>query len=57
VFFGATKVRAHGGTNSAKQSLQSPANRAAFISGWVVNGEYLMVSKIHSELKNICDFI
>ncbi|XP_048205910.1 calcium-activated chloride channel regulator 4 [Perognathus longimembris pacificus] len=33
------KVRAHGGTNSAKRSLQYPANRAAFIPGWVVNGE------------------
>nr|XP_020019455.1 calcium-activated chloride channel regulator 4-like [Castor canadensis] len=33
------KVRAHGGTNSARQSLQHPANRAAFIPGWIVNGE------------------
>ncbi|XP_073935675.1 calcium-activated chloride channel regulator 4-like [Castor canadensis] len=33
------KVRAHGGTNSARRSLQRPANRAAFIPGWVVNGE------------------
>uniref|UniRef100_A0A8C0WPY3 Uncharacterized protein n=1 Tax=Castor canadensis TaxID=51338 RepID=A0A8C0WPY3_CASCN len=33
------KVRAHGGTNSARRSLQSPANRAAYIPGWVVNGE------------------
>jgi calcium-activated chloride channel regulator 4 len=33
------KVRAHGGTNSARRSLQRPANRATFIPGWVVNGE------------------
>jgi calcium-activated chloride channel regulator 4 len=33
------KVRAHGGTNSARRSLQHPANRATFIPGWVVNGE------------------
>ncbi|EHB18740.1 Calcium-activated chloride channel regulator 4, partial [Heterocephalus glaber] len=32
------KVQAHGGTNSARQSLQHPLNRAAYIPGWVVNG-------------------
>ncbi|KAM6167936.1 calcium-activated chloride channel regulator 4-like [Erethizon dorsatum] len=31
------KVRAYGGANSARQSL--PLNRAAFVPGWVENGE------------------
>ncbi|KAL1771984.1 calcium-activated chloride channel regulator 4 [Sigmodon hispidus] len=33
------KVRADGGTNSARRSLQLPSGRAAYIPGWVVNGE------------------
>ncbi|XP_050016179.1 calcium-activated chloride channel regulator 4 [Alexandromys fortis] len=33
------KVRADGGTNSARRSLRHPSNRAAYIPGWVVNGE------------------
>ncbi|XP_058393099.1 calcium-activated chloride channel regulator 4-like [Diceros bicornis minor] len=33
------KVRAHGGTNAATRSLRRPPNRAAYIPGWVVNGE------------------
>uniref|UniRef100_A0A8C6RUI3 VWFA domain-containing protein n=1 Tax=Nannospalax galili TaxID=1026970 RepID=A0A8C6RUI3_NANGA len=33
------KVRAHGGTNSARRSLRHPPNRAAYIPGWVVDGE------------------
>ncbi|XP_012320214.2 calcium-activated chloride channel regulator 4 [Aotus nancymaae] len=33
------KVRAHGGTNTARLSLRHPLNRAAYIPGWVVNGE------------------
>uniref|UniRef100_A0A8C9QMX7 VWFA domain-containing protein n=1 Tax=Spermophilus dauricus TaxID=99837 RepID=A0A8C9QMX7_SPEDA len=32
------KVRAHGGTDSARRSLQYPLNRAAYIPGWVVDG-------------------
>ncbi|XP_042548290.1 calcium-activated chloride channel regulator 4-like [Dipodomys spectabilis] len=33
------KVRAHGGTHSARRSFQYPANRAVYIPGWVVNGD------------------
>ncbi|XP_005385415.1 PREDICTED: calcium-activated chloride channel regulator 4-like [Chinchilla lanigera] len=33
------KVRAHAGTNSAMQSSKHPRSRAAYIPGWVVNGE------------------
>ncbi|XP_071474108.1 calcium-activated chloride channel regulator 4-like [Marmota flaviventris] len=33
------KVRAHGGTDSARRSLQYPLNRAAYIPGWVVDGK------------------
>ncbi|XP_054333754.1 calcium-activated chloride channel regulator 4 isoform X3 [Pongo pygmaeus] len=33
------KVRAHGGTNTARLRLRPPLNRAAYIPGWVVNGE------------------
>ncbi|XP_003260064.2 calcium-activated chloride channel regulator 4 isoform X1 [Nomascus leucogenys] len=33
------KVRAHGGANTASLRLQPPLNRAAYIPGWVVNGE------------------
>ncbi|GAB1288211.1 Chloride channel accessory 4B [Apodemus speciosus] len=33
------KVRADGGTNSARRSLQHPSSRAAYIPGWVVDGE------------------
>ncbi|XP_010634985.1 calcium-activated chloride channel regulator 4-like [Fukomys damarensis] len=33
------KVRAHGGANSARRSLKYPLSRAAYIPGWVVNGE------------------
>uniref|UniRef100_A0A8I3WIU4 Chloride channel accessory 4 n=1 Tax=Callithrix jacchus TaxID=9483 RepID=A0A8I3WIU4_CALJA len=33
------KVRVHGGTNTARLSLWHPLNRAAYIPGWVVNGE------------------
>nr|XP_012602989.1 calcium-activated chloride channel regulator 4 [Microcebus murinus] len=33
------KIRAHGGTNSATRSLRHPLNRAAYIPGWVVDGE------------------
>ncbi|EHB18741.1 Calcium-activated chloride channel regulator 4, partial [Heterocephalus glaber] len=33
------KVQAHGGTNTAGQSLQHPLSRAAYIPGWVVNGK------------------
>ncbi|XP_027790907.2 calcium-activated chloride channel regulator 4 [Marmota flaviventris] len=32
------KVRAHGGTDSARRSLRHPLNRAAYIPGWVVDG-------------------
>uniref|UniRef100_A0A8D2AKR4 VWFA domain-containing protein n=1 Tax=Sciurus vulgaris TaxID=55149 RepID=A0A8D2AKR4_SCIVU len=32
------KVRAHGGTNSARRSSRHPLNRAAYIPGWVVDG-------------------
>ncbi|KAG3283536.1 calcium-activated chloride channel regulator 4A-like, partial [Ictidomys tridecemlineatus] len=32
------KVRAQGGTNSARGSLRRPPNRAAYIPGWVVDG-------------------
>uniref|UniRef100_A0A8C4M8R1 Calcium-activated chloride channel regulator 1 n=1 Tax=Equus asinus asinus TaxID=83772 RepID=A0A8C4M8R1_EQUAS len=32
------KVRAHGGTNAATRSLRRPLNRAAYIPGWVVDG-------------------
>ncbi|XP_004639374.1 calcium-activated chloride channel regulator 4-like [Octodon degus] len=33
------KVRAHAGTNSARRRLGHPRSRAAYIPGWVVNGE------------------
>lgn len=33
------KVRAHGGANTATQNLRNPLNRAAYIPGWVVDGE------------------
>ncbi|XP_051021756.1 calcium-activated chloride channel regulator 4 [Acomys russatus] len=33
------KVRADGGTNSARRSLRHPSSRAAYVPGWVVNGE------------------
>ncbi|KAK7814353.1 hypothetical protein U0070_027011, partial [Myodes glareolus] len=33
------KVRADGGTNSVRKSLRHPSSRAAYIPGWVVNGE------------------
>ena len=33
------KVRADGGTNSARRSLRHPSSRAAYIPGWVVDGE------------------
>ncbi|XP_052034439.1 calcium-activated chloride channel regulator 4A-like [Apodemus sylvaticus] len=33
------KVRADGGTHSARRSLQHPSSRAAYIPGWVVDGE------------------
>nr|BAA90969.1 unnamed protein product [Homo sapiens] len=33
------KVRAHGGANTARLKLRPPLNRAAYIPGWVVNGE------------------
>ncbi|KAM6167938.1 calcium-activated chloride channel regulator 4-like [Erethizon dorsatum] len=33
------KVQAHAGTNSARQSLKHAQSRAAYIPGWVVNGE------------------
>ncbi|GAB1288210.1 Chloride channel accessory 4B [Apodemus speciosus] len=33
------KVRADGGTNSARRSLQHPSSRAAYIPGWVVDGQ------------------
>ncbi|XP_038167843.1 calcium-activated chloride channel regulator 4A-like isoform X2 [Arvicola amphibius] len=33
------KVRADGGTNSARKSLRHPSRRAAYIPGWVVNGK------------------
>uniref|UniRef100_A0A8C6G9U7 Chloride channel accessory 4A n=1 Tax=Mus spicilegus TaxID=10103 RepID=A0A8C6G9U7_MUSSI len=33
------KVRADGGRNSARRSLRHPSSRAAYIPGWVVDGE------------------
>lgn len=33
------KVRADGGTNSARRSSRHPSSRAAYIPGWVVDGE------------------
>ncbi|XP_031231591.1 calcium-activated chloride channel regulator 4A-like [Mastomys coucha] len=33
------KVRADGGTNSARRSLRHPSSRSAYIPGWVVDGE------------------
>ncbi|XP_021052282.1 calcium-activated chloride channel regulator 4A isoform X2 [Mus pahari] len=33
------KVRADGGTNSARRSLRHPSSRAAYVPGWVVDGE------------------
>ncbi|XP_052034443.1 calcium-activated chloride channel regulator 4A-like [Apodemus sylvaticus] len=33
------KVRADGGTHSARRSLRHPSSRAAYIPGWVVDGE------------------
>ncbi|XP_001917810.5 calcium-activated chloride channel regulator 4 [Equus caballus] len=33
------KVRARGGTNAATRSIRHPANRAAYIPGWVVDGK------------------
>nr|XP_008527927.1 PREDICTED: calcium-activated chloride channel regulator 4-like [Equus przewalskii] len=33
------KVRVHGGTNAATRSIRHPANRAAYIPGWVVDGK------------------
>ncbi|XP_021014284.1 calcium-activated chloride channel regulator 4A isoform X2 [Mus caroli] len=33
------KVRADGGKNSARRSLRHPSSRAAYIPGWVVDGE------------------
>ncbi|XP_065784052.1 calcium-activated chloride channel regulator 4-like [Muntiacus reevesi] len=33
------KVRAHGGENAVTRSLRHPPNRAAYIPGWVVNGD------------------
>ncbi|XP_055470430.1 calcium-activated chloride channel regulator 4 [Psammomys obesus] len=33
------KVRANGGTNSTRLNLQRPSSRAAYIPGWVVDGE------------------
>ncbi|XP_004639373.1 calcium-activated chloride channel regulator 4 [Octodon degus] len=33
------KVRAHAGTNSARRRLGHPRSRAAYIPGWVVDGE------------------
>ncbi|XP_034356327.1 calcium-activated chloride channel regulator 4 [Arvicanthis niloticus] len=33
------KVHADGGTNSARRSLRHPSSRAAYIPGWVVDGE------------------
>ncbi|KAB0389465.1 hypothetical protein E2I00_014745, partial [Balaenoptera physalus] len=37
------KVRAHGGENAVMRNLRHPLNRAAYIPGWVVNGEYLII--------------
>lgn len=33
------KIRADGGTNSARRSSRHPSSRAAYIPGWVVDGE------------------
>ncbi|XP_028368910.1 calcium-activated chloride channel regulator 4-like [Phyllostomus discolor] len=33
------KVRAHGGANAVTRNLRHPPNRAAYIPGWVVDGE------------------
>lgn len=39
------KVRAHGGENAVTRSLRHPLNRAAYIPGWVVDGEYFIISE------------
>ena len=50
------KVRAHGGENAVTRSLRHPLNTAAYIPGWVVDGEYFIISEVNGGLNN-CELV